>query len=453
MRWDPARVARVLGTATARGDGYTAIGTDTRVLEPGALFVALTGERFDGHAFLAAAEARGARAAVVRRGTPAVPGLPLFEVDDPLAALGALAREQRREIAGPVVAVTGTNGKTATKELLARLLATRWRVHATGGNLNNLVGVPLTLLGAPDGTEALIVEAGASVPGEIARLRRIIEPTVAVVTNVSEGHVEGFGSLEAILEEKTALVEGVALAVVGTRPPSLAAAARRRARRVVVAGVGDGAEMRPDTWSLDEGACPTLTVGGVTVRVPLVGAHQAENAMIALAVARELGLDLQRAVRALATVALPPGRCEVLRRDDLVVIHDAYNSNPGSLEVSLKTARALGPDRPLVVMLGTMLELGSESDALHARMAERVMTYAPALVAVVGAFVPAFQFHAARLGPRLITADDPETLGAAVAARLGGHELVLLKASRGVRLERALPYLLPGGEIPCSTTS
>src|SRR5687768_18093359 len=178
MRWSGEFVRKALALPAApRAAGFTEISTDTRALDPGALFVALAGERFDGHAHLEAAWERGASAAVVRRGTPAVAGLELLEVDDTLRAYGELAHARRAEITGPVVAVTGTNGKTSTKEMLAAVLATRFRVHATRANLNNLVGVPLTILESPADTEALVIEAGANLPGEIPRYREIIEPT------------------------------------------------------------------------------------------------------------------------------------------------------------------------------------------------------------------------------------------------------------------------------------
>ena len=177
---------------------YSAVVTDTRGMPPGALFVALKGERYDGHDYLTAARDAGALGAIVHAGTPSVPGMILYPVPDTVRAYGWLARARRREIPGPVVAVTGTNGKTSTKEMLAAVLATRFRTHATRLNLNNLVGVPQTILGAPDGTECLVIEAGANLPGEIARFREIVEPTVAVVTNVAAGHLEGFGTLEGV---------------------------------------------------------------------------------------------------------------------------------------------------------------------------------------------------------------------------------------------------------------
>src|SRR2546428_4752339 len=236
---------------------FTGVSTDTRHLAPGTLFVALQGERFDAHEFLAQARAAGAVAAVVRRSTPAVDGLPFFEVEDTLSALGALARARRRALpaAAPVVAVTGSSGKTSAKEMSRAALGARWRVHATTGNLNNLVGVPLTILDTPADAEALVVEAGASVPGEIAKLRAIIEPTIAVITNASFAHVEGFGSIAGVMREKLALVDGVRVAVVGTEPAELAAEARRRTR-TVVAGRAPAADLRPAAADLDHAGRP-----------------------------------------------------------------------------------------------------------------------------------------------------------------------------------------------------
>src|SRR6266540_3173548 len=219
--WDSESVATALGVSGPRGLRFSGVSTDTRHLAPGTLFVALRGDRFDAHDFVADAKTQGAAAAVVRRGTPPVGGLPFFEVDDTLAALGLLARARRRRLppGSPVVAVTGSSGKTSAKEMIRAVLATTYRVHATSGNLNNLVGVPLTILAAPDRADALVVEAGASVPGEIARLRSVIEPSVAIVTNVAAGHLEGFGSLDGVMAEKLTLLEGVPLALVGADPP------------------------------------------------------------------------------------------------------------------------------------------------------------------------------------------------------------------------------------------
>jgi UDP-N-acetylmuramoyl-tripeptide--D-alanyl-D-alanine ligase len=451
--WSARGVAQVLGgTGADRPDvGFTRVATDTRALTGGELFVALVGERFDAHRFLEQARDAGARGAVVRHGTPPVGDLVLFAVDDTLSALGTLARARRREITGPVVAVTGSNGKTSTRAMLAAALGTRWRTHATRENLNNLVGVPLTILEAPEDTEALVVECGANLPGELARLREIVEPTVGVVTNVGASHLAGFGSREGVLREKVSLLADVPCAVVGQHPPELAALARRVARRTIVAGVRPGADVAPDRWHVNERGVPVITLQGVQITLALAGRHQAENAMVTLAAALELGLEPAPVADALARVTLPHGRCEVRRAADLELIDDTYNANPASLAAALDVARMLRGNRRLVVLVGTMLELGEESAALHAQMADEIVAAGPDLIGAVGDFVPALARR--DLGARLVTAADPDALGAAVAGRLTGGELVLLKASRGVALERAIPHLIRQREQACSTTS
>ncbi len=450
-RWAGSRVAGALGTATPPAVTFTGVSTDSRTVRPGELFVALVGDRFDGHQFLDQAAKAGARGAVVRRGTAPIAGLALFPVDDTLSALGSLARSRRGEMPGPVAAVTGSNGKTATKSMLAAALGARWRTHATRENLNNLVGVPLTILEAPDDAEALVVECGASVPGELARLRAVVAPTVGVVTNVSAAHLSGFGSRDRVMEEKVSLLQGASLAVVGQRPPELAARARAVAGRVVVAGLAPGADLTPDRWHVDERGRPVLTVRGTRVAPPLVGRHQAENAIVALAVAVELGLDLARVADALERVEPLHGRCEVVTAGGLVLINDTYNANPGSLTAALEVARTLRGNRPLAILVGTMLELGAESADLHEQMAEQIAGVQPDLIGAVGDFVPVLERRG--LGARLITAADADALGRAVAPRLTGGELVLLKASRGVQLERAIPHLTGGREASCFTTS
>ena len=444
MFWDAHVVSDVLGVPGPGEGTFPHISTDTRALAAGDLFVALKGERFDAHSFLAEARARGAGAAVVRRGTTPVPGLPYFEVDDPLVALGALGRARRRAFprGTPVVAITGSSGKTTTKELVAAALAPRYRVHATAANLNNEIGVPLSLLAAPDDAQALVIEAGASVPGEIARLRAVIEPTIAVITTVGFAHVEGFGSLAGVLHEKLSLLDGVPLAVVGTDPPELGREARR-CTRTIVAGSTPAAELRADSVRLDEDGRCVLRWRGREVTLPLFGLHQGDNAMLALAVAREVGVEAEAALAGLARVAVLGGRGRVSRQGDLTIIDDTYNANPGSLaramESAVQLARARG--RPLAVVVGTMLELGPESARLHAAAAADIVRCEPQLVGAVGEFAAAFAPYRAQLGERLLVAEDAAALGPRLRDALRGNEVVLLKASRGVALEQVLPHL------------
>lgn len=444
--WTSEQVAQALGVSAPAHLSFTGVTTDTRHLTPGTLFVALKGERFDAHDFLDKAKAAGAAGAVVRRGSKAVPGLPVFEVDDTLVALGLLARARRRRLPAqaPVVAITGSSGKTSAKEMIRSALGARFRVHATTGNLNNLVGVPLTILGVPDDADALVVEAGASLPGEIAKLRDIIEPTIAVVTNVGFAHLEGFGSVERLLQEKASLLDGAPLAVVGNGA-TLVAEARRRAKRVVVVARDELGEVHPDKVDVDDAGHPVVHWMGASATLPVLGLHQVDNAMIALAVAREAGVDPQAALAGLAGVQIPSGRGGLVQHGALTIIDDSYNANPDSVLAALETALTFAARRrrPLVVVLGSMLELGPESARLHAFVADELMSFLPAPEAVgaVGDFVPAFERHRKALGDRLITAADAEALGPRLKAALQGNEIVLLKASRGVALERVLRHL------------
>lgn len=447
MRWSAEFVESALGVPAGAAGGFTAISTDTRTLEPGALFVALSGERFDGHDHLQTARDRGARAALVRRGTAPVAGLALIEVDEPLRAYGDLALARRRELTGPVIAVTGTNGKTSTKEMVAAVLRTRFRTHATRANLNNLVGVPLTILESPPDTEALVVEAGANLPGEIARYREIIAPSIAIVTNVGAGHLEGFGSLEGVLREKLSLLQDVPLAIVGPDPAGLAEGARHLARKVVTAGI-QAAERKARDLEIDPAGRASFTAGEHRVTLPLPGRHLAANAMLAWAVAEELGLDLAACARALGTVSLPGGRSEVIEREGLTILNDTYNANPHSFASAIATAREMRQGRRLVFVAGTMRELGPESPRLHAEVAEQLVRMKPDVLAVVGDFVPALAPHAAELGERLVSAASVPELGPLLASRLQERDLVVLKASRGVALERILPHLTTGRTPP-----
>lgn len=441
MQWTDAVVQGALGLqGPARGTEYSAISTDTRALEPGALFVALVGERFDGHDHLARAAEAGALGAVVREGTAEVAGLVLYQVPDTLVAYGRLARARRRSIKGPVVAIGGANGKTSTKEMCAAILGTRYRTFATPANDNNLVGVPKTILAAPPGTEALVIEAGSSVRGELTRLRPVIEPSVTVTTNVAVSHLDGFGSLEGVLEEELDLLDGVELAIVGTEPAALADGARTRAKKVVTAGLAR-ADQVPSSVSVDSTGRAMVSVDGERILLPLLGQHQAANAMLAWSLVRELGLDVAAAAAALRAIRIPGGRGEVLEVGGLTIVNDAYNANPASFLAAIATARTMRAGRRLVFVVGTMRELGAEAARHHAAVAAALVGLEPDLLAATGEFVQPLGLYAAKLKDRLLTAADAVEMGPLLKERLRGDELIVLKASRGAALERILPFL------------
>jgi UDP-N-acetylmuramoyl-tripeptide--D-alanyl-D-alanine ligase len=339
-----------------------------------------------------------------------------------------------------VIAVGGANGKTSTKEMCAAVLRTKYRVHATPANDNNLVGVPKSILSAPAETDALVIEAGASVPGELRIARSIIEPTATVTTNVAVSHLDGFGSLEGVLEEELALLDGAPLAIVGVDPPALAESARGRARRVITAGLAR-ADRVPQSATVDSTGRATLVVDGQRIRLPLLGLHQAANAMLVWTLVQELGLDPVLAAEALRALRIPGGRGELIEAGGLTIINDAYNANPASFLAAIGTARAMRAGRRLVFVAGTMKELGAESARHHAAVAAALVGLEPDLLAGVGDFAPVLQLYASRLGDRLVTGPDAAAVGPLLKARLRGDELVILKASRGAALERILPYL------------
>ena len=439
--WGDAEVRAALNLPAGGGAAeYSEVSTDTRTLQPGALFVAIKGDRFDGHDHLEAARAAGAAAAVVREDMQPVAGFMSYRVADTLKAYGLLALHRRRAIGGPVVAIGGANGKTSTKEMCAAVLRTRYRIHSTPANDNNLVGIPKTILAAPADTEALVIEAGANMRGELAAAREIIEPTVTVTTNVVLSHLDGFGSLEGILEEELELLEDVALALVGTEPPSLADAARRKAQRVLTVGLAK-ADRVPQSVSMDSTGRATLMVDGLRITLPLLGQHQASNAMLAWTLGQELSIDPSAAADALRGLRIPGGRGEIIEAGGLTIINDAYNANPSSFMAAIATARTMRAGRSLVFVAGTMRELGPESARHHAAVAAALVGLEPDLLAAVGDFVPVLTPYSGRLKDRLLTAPDAPTLGPLLKGRLRGDELVVLKASRGVALERILPFL------------
>jgi UDP-N-acetylmuramoyl-tripeptide--D-alanyl-D-alanine ligase len=442
--WTLERVAAALageltGARPAGSEAIARIVTDTRSLAAGDCFVALHGERFDGHDFLKQAVAAGAAAVVVSRPERAAGlGVPVFAVRDTLRAFGELARFRRAAWGGPVIGIGGANGKTTTKALLAAALGAVLEVHATEGNHNNLVGVPQTLLALPDHTDVAVIEMGMNVPGEMARLREIAAPDVALVTGVGEEHLEGLGSMEGVLREESAIFDGAAIAITPATQPEIAAAARGRARRVVQAGL-DAGDVKAVRWSLDAGGLGTIEFDGATVRPPARGAHNLRNAMLAIAAARECGVAAADVARGLAGAVMPEMRVTWGPLGKATLINDAYNANPPSMRAAIDLlAGAAGRQR--VAVLGGMRELGAHAARLHDEIARYVLASPVELIAGIGEMGDALRAAGGADG-RLVTGRDVDDLWPALAPRLAGDAIILLKASRGVKLERLLPHL------------
>ena len=446
--WSDAAVAAALGVA-ASADGasvvFTGVSTDTRNLKGGELFVALRGEVHDAHAYLSQAREAGALGAVVDHVPEDAPAdLRFYVVADTLEALGRLARCRRRQLSARICAVAGSNGKTTTKELLRAALAPKYRVHATGGNFNNLIGAPLTLLATPEDAQVVIAEIGTNAPGEIAQLAAIVEPDAAVITGISAEHLEGLGDLAGVLREETAVLPWVPLdgvVVVADDPPMLAERARRLHGSVAVAGLTDiaDAELRGSDVQLDEEGRARFRWAGRDVRLELRGRHNARNALVALGIARAWGVPEADAIAGVEALQPPKMRTEFHRIGELIVIADCYNANPASVSAAVDLLAAMPRRGGRVAVLGSMLELGAGSADIHGDLAGEIAGMDIDTIVATGEFADAFAPHAAALGARLIAVEDPLAAWEPLSALLRGSEVVLLKGSRGVALERLLP--------------
>jgi UDP-N-acetylmuramoyl-tripeptide--D-alanyl-D-alanine ligase len=445
--------------------------TDSRRAGPGELFIPLVGERFDGHGFLEAVlapgeKASGAAAALAQRNRMdaaaadalvARTGRPLWLVEDTQVAYQELARLWRRRLGWPVVAVTGSAGKTTTRELIRAALAPLGPVVASSGNENNDIGAPLTLFRARPETAAVVVEMGMRGPGEIARLSRCAEPDVAVITNIGTAHIGRLGSREAIAAAKGEIVEALSptgLLVIPAADPLLEAALATgwsgRVERVALADEAPGLPGGPTAhWVgrlVEDGCALRLErpVEGLTLRLPLAGRHNARNLLLAVAAAAELGVPLE-ALKELV-VEVPGGRNRRLQLGAVTVLDETYNASPEAVLAALQLlAESQGGRRWAV--LGTMLELGEQSLELHRQVASRARELGlDGLVVVAAGSEGDAMVEAAAGMAHLLRVDSPEAAAAPLLTWLGAGDVLLLKGSRGVALETLLPLLREGLE-------
>ncbi|MFZ5471940.1 MAG: UDP-N-acetylmuramoyl-tripeptide--D-alanyl-D-alanine ligase [Myxococcota bacterium] len=453
VRFSDDQVIKALGAKRLRigaRASYVSVSTDTRQLAPGSLFVALVGERYDAHDFLPQAAQKGAAGAVVQKGK-ALPALPndfaLFEVEDTLRALGGLARFHRLRFQLPVGAITGSNGKTTTKEMAAAILATRGPVLKTEGNLNNEVGVPLTLFGLIPSQVGAVVEMGMNSPGEIARLTEIAQPDAGLVTVIQPAHLHGLGSIEGVAAAKGELFFGLrkgAVAVVNVDDPRAVAQAAKSGARALTFGRADSAEVQLVRIEPKgrEGMSVAIRYQGEerTIRLGFVGEHNALNAAGAFALAIALGWSAEECVRGLESAKPHQRRLNVLKASGgVTVLDDCYNANPASMAAALQTLAGLSKEGRAVAVLGDMLELGPEEAAEHRVLGKKAAEVAK-LLAFFGAR-SAEGHQAASLGEAAAHFAEVEPLVAWLRERLRPGDVVLVKGSRGMKLERVVSAL------------
>jgi UDP-N-acetylmuramoyl-tripeptide--D-alanyl-D-alanine ligase len=418
--------------------------TDSRSVHPDQLFVALRGPRFDGHDFVVKALADGAAAAMVERGfrTEVVPRI---EVYDTRYALGELARVWRERVGSTLIAVTGSNGKTTVKNMLAAILAELGAVHATAGNLNNDIGVPLTLFELDDGDKWAVIEMGANHPGEISRLCEIARPQVAIVTQCAPAHLEGFGSVAGVAKAKGEIYSKLSAsgtAIINADDPYaglwLSLAGTRRVLTFAINAKADVQavdlvpSMRP--W----GTRFTMRIPGdnVAVTVPLPGRHNVMNALAAAACAFSVGCPPEQIVRGLAKVSAAPGRLQLAQYNGQQILDDSYNANPASLDAAFEVL--LGLPGPRWLVLGDMAELGADAERLHVEAGRRAADLGIEKIYTIGALASA---AGKGFGDTSREFQSMDELISALRKDLPAAVSVLVKGSRSMHMERIVAAL------------
>jgi UDP-N-acetylmuramoyl-tripeptide--D-alanyl-D-alanine ligase len=441
VQFSLADVARALGASSALTGEVSSVSIDSRTLQPGDLFFALEGEVHDGHRFVQDVLGRGASAAVVHRNTGS--DSRIIRVDDTLVALQQLAQWALQRWGGKVVGVTGSAGKTTTKDVIAAVLGAHLRTGKTVGNFNNHVGLPLSVLRLPQDSEVAVLEYGMNHGGEIEALGKIAPPDVAVVTNVGYAHIENFESVEGIAAAKRELVEAL-------RPGGHAVLNNDDARvrdfggpNVVKYGLSDGADIRAtDVELTPEGV--RFQVDGVRFHSALQGRHAIRNILAGVAVARLFGIETEDAVQPVG--ALEPGkmRGERLTRNGIDIINDCYNSNPDAVRGMLDVLRDI-PARRKIAVLGEMLELGRWSEPLHRDVGDYAARCGvTVLVGIRGdaRFLVESAVNAGLSSDAAFFFEDPADAGVQLRAIAREGDAILFKGSRGTRVERALEKFL-----------
>ena len=423
--------------------------TDSRQARPGDLFVCLAGDRFDGHTFAADVMAAGAVAVLSEQDLPGV--RPLLRVDDTIVALGLLGAAVRGpsdEGTGPlVVGVTGTNGKTGTKDLIVAALSAGMRTVGSQSSYNNAIGVPLTLLEIDSSAEAVVVELGTNSPGEIGHLTSLARPEIGVITNIHPGHLEGLFNLAGVRAEKSALLEGLTgrrVSVLNRDDGSFASLSALAPGEVISFGTCPEADFRATEIAptLHETRFRLNDERDVVLRH--LGRHAVLNALAALACASLAGLPLDDTIAALAEVPPPPGRLQFRRSGNLTILDDSYNANPGSVAAAAALISELGHEGRRVFVIGDMLELGSVSPELHQAAGRSLAQAFPQLLVAVGRYAEHVVRGAIDVGldrKACHVCSDREKAATVLETHLEAGDLVLVKASRGMALDTLVTRL------------
>lgn len=449
---EPLSLATIAEYANGRiesGDASAvvhSISTDSRTIGAGELFVPLRGENFDGHEFVEQTAARGAMGALVDakwKGT-APANFALVRVADTLAGYQQIAARYRQSLPLKVVTITGSNGKTSTKDFVASVLAKKFRVNKTAGNLNNHVGLPRTILSAGEADEVAVWEIGMNHPGEIAPLAAIAAPDVAIITNIGVAHIEFMGTREAIAQEKGDLARAVhehGTVILNADDSFSASIAKTVRARVIMAGIEAGAVRAEDVRQAADGSEFTILEGAHRCRgqLPVPGLHMVENAMLAVAAGRVFGLSLEECADGLARTPLTKARLQMRDIDGVQFIDDSYNANPDSMKAALRTLGGLETDGRRIAVLGEMGELGNASEQGHREVGECAGELQIDQLITIGDTAARIADAAEAAGLRsVVRAATPEEAAATLAQSATRGDLVLVKGSRTARTERVI---------------
>jgi len=441
--------ADVVGSVPA-GRVCTGVSTDSRTVKTGDCFFAITGENFDGHDYVGDAFAKGAACAVVDRDIDIkdFAGKCVLKVRDTVEALGEFAGQYRRDGGFKVVVITGSVGKTTTKQIASHILSQYFRVHRSPKSFNNQIGVPLTLLGAERDVEIVVAELGSNHPGEIANLTRIAGPDVAVVTNIYPAHLEGFGDLGTIVREKLSIAEGLGpdgILIINADFESLVDACRTSGREFLTFGKSDSSDYQFKNVRSD-GVTSRFIIDGTEVFLPLAGPGNVENALAAWAVCSQLGLgvtDFARAVKTLPAVSM---RTELLQVGTLTILNDCYNANPASMKNALEILAGIDSSgqRRRVFICGEMAELGPQAEELHAELGTIIAGAKVELVLAVGELAEVAAVSAktsARQNLQIKCFEDTPSACNNLHEFIRDYDIILVKGSRTAGLEMAVEKL------------
>jgi UDP-N-acetylmuramoyl-tripeptide--D-alanyl-D-alanine ligase len=447
-RLDLEQIAQTIGARYTwdAGSGVAAgYAIDTRLLQAGEMFFALRGEARDGHQFVKEAWEKGAVAAVVERPVEGLPQrFPQLVVPSVLAALQQLAAEVRAGIDVPVVAVTGSNGKTTTKEMIAHLAGVRMRVRRSPASFNNHIGLPLSILALEPDDRMLVVELGSNHPGEIASLCRIARPQVGVVTNVGRAHIGLFGSLEAVAAEKSELARGLlpgGKAVVNADDPLLMAAVKATGADTITFGVSSGADFRASDVRPNEGGRAWFSIKGVPVGLEAPGIHNVYNALAAIAAVSLFGITPGDAAEALPRYKNLRMKAEAC--GGMTLVDDTYNANPDSVAAALEVLAGTRGARRVFVM-GDMFELGGAADQLHREVGARLARTGIEVLVAIGDLASLAADEAVASGMNAAQVHSFRTKAEAkrdLLQILKAEDVVLVKASRAAGLEEIVDFL------------